>query len=410
MKEILYEKRNFILIYAIVSILLVFTIGHYDANAIVGWAVELLRTISHGDLYNYQNNLQEINLPTNYGIVINAIDAVILLPIYIVELCKISVPLIVYISWYKIILSLALVNTCLILAKTMRACGFENNRIEIFIGLSFLTLVYGVAMGQVDLLALLFMTLGLYYGVNKSYYRMSIVFSIAFMIKAFPIMAIAPIFVYLFKKQFLNNDKTKWICETVLFIGPIILERVIEIIFIDDFLTYSTLVNEYNFIPKLQAVNICGISVYILLTFVTLLVYFIVVLISKDLTMRALLLCIDLLYFYFYLLIDYSPQYLIYGFVFMMVTVCALEDRAILYYLLINIGVIAISLGHFNESTLNALLISNSLIGDICHVREFYVGAYIPVILKEGLWLAGRVIVSGLSAWLIIKLLKRKER
>ena len=56
MEEILYEKRNFILIYAIVSILLVFTIGHYDANAIVGWAVELLRTISHGDLHNYQNN------------------------------------------------------------------------------------------------------------------------------------------------------------------------------------------------------------------------------------------------------------------------------------------------------------------------------------------------------------------
>ena len=404
MESLFYGNKKCISFYIVTSLIGVLAVGHYDSNAIVEWAVELLRTIGHGDLYNYQNNLQQIGMPTNYGLFINAIDAVIILPIYFIESFIRPVSLILYITWYKLILSVVLVMTIKVLSKMMAFWGIDESRIEILVGLSFLTLVYGVAMGQVDLLSIFFMSLGLYYGSKEAYCKMSLCFSLAVMIKAFPILAISPVFIYLFKKQFMNKKALKWLAEVVIFVGPFMVERVIENCLLDNYLEYAHMVNEYNFIPKLFAVSVAGISIYVLMTFITLFVYFVLALVDKTNSITGLIICIDLMYFLFYSFIDYSPQYLIYGMVFYMITVDVMRRRRYLIWLLFNVAVLAISIGHFNESTLNAFLLSNSLIGKMTNIKEFYIGDLVSKPIKEWMWIAGRVLVSGLSVWMIVKL------
>ena len=175
--------KNHILISAVLGILsiwLVFFVGHFDSNAIVGWGLELLRTIKAGDFYDYQNNLQSMNLPTNYGIFTNALTAVILLPLFLVELIGAQVTLIVYITWYKCILCVVFVWILKNTASFVSFLGYHSKSCVWLLGLSVISLYYGIAMGQVDLLSVLFLSLALRMWEKQSYYKMALFLSFAF--------------------------------------------------------------------------------------------------------------------------------------------------------------------------------------------------------------------------------------
>lgn len=400
-----YFKTNRIGLLFVFGMLLVcvFCIGHFDANAIVLWGVELLRSVKNDRLYYYATDLTLLGVPTNYGIFINAVTAVAVFPLYILELLGKSVSLMEYVTWYKIILCVVLMAALSELSKfTERFSAKED--VTLIFGTSILAIFYSVAMGQVDMFAIFFVLLAMNCYEKEKWNWMAFFMALSFMVKAFPLIAMAPFFIYLFKRFFLGNKKKEFLGICFHFIWPIALERGIATFGMEDYYSYSNIVNTLNFIPRIFKINIGGVSVYLLLTVIVVMLFFGVTVFTKMIEEREMLLCINILYALFYALVDWSPQYLLYGFIFLLIgSIGALRGREQAAFGLMGIGALFVCIGGFNESTLNAMLMSNSLIGYMLHLEEVCIGTMLPLAIKKVFLIAGRGIIDVCYLYVILK-------
>lgn len=399
----LFGKKYYTVLFFILVSILVFCVGHSDANAIVKWGEYFLYSVVNGDIYNYQNSLQEIGFPTNYGLFVNFITSIELSPILILQLVGIKVPFIVLVTWYKTVLCIVFCVSMRIMQGLSKDINIDYMRFSFLYGFSIVVLFYGIAMGQVDLFAILFLCLALNCYLKNKMYLMSLLLSFSCLIKAFPIIAIVPFFIYLLGRQFLKKEKTKYIIEVIIFLLPLTMERTIEVLLVDDYLSYASLVNRSSFLPKINEINIGGVSLCLILTLVVLIAYFVYIVMKKDEKHFSLLIVINVLYLIFYSLVEYSPQYLVYGLYFLLLMVSQMKNKKMFIVMFgFSLGVCFQALGHFNDMALNAMLVSHSVIGHFFKVQDVFIGDMIGSFLKSVLYIVGRIVVSVSSISVIV--------
>ena len=79
-------SKLLIVIGAVLVFLYAFTVNHVDCNTITTWGYDLLESIRHGSFRDYPTFTYEAhNMATNYSLVSNMINAIWLLPVYIID-------------------------------------------------------------------------------------------------------------------------------------------------------------------------------------------------------------------------------------------------------------------------------------------------------------------------------------
>lgn len=404
--RIMPENKKNIIVVLICYIVAVFCVGHYDANAIVTWGIELLRSVRINQISLYAIKLIDIGMPTNYGLFVNSLTAIVESPVYLFEIMGFPVPLVVYITWYKMILCVVVG----VIYKELHWILDSENRcdpcvLSMFLG-SILVVFYAVAMGQVDLFAILFMVLSVRMLLQEKWFKMALCMAMSTMIKAFPILAYAPIFIFLLGKFQKEHRIREFVRTVILFVVPLVLERIIALYGIPEYFTYAELVNQNNFIPKVLVIKLAGVPVVPVSILLVGIFYLWYVIKTEEIKKEDLLLCINFVYFIFFSMVEWSPQYLLYGMIFLLITwnyVIPNRNSTIVFGVWES-GILLTCLGHFNDSLFNAMLISNSLLGKCLHMqKEVYLGNLLPTYVGVGCYVFGRFMVTGVFAYTVLE-------
>lgn len=201
-----FERRySFVLHLLALFLMLSFTaiFWHGDGDFITRWAYLLLESVRIGDVRHYATFVASQMQATNYNVLTNCFDALLLAPLYLVDqLLGDGLPVAIYQCWMRIILVAACFATGRILKRVAVFLGCNSNRAEwlsIFYLLSTPVLFGNLSMGQIDCVAALFWLLAFYYFLTERFYRMAFWFSAACCYKIFvPIFIFAPFICFLF--------------------------------------------------------------------------------------------------------------------------------------------------------------------------------------------------------------------
>lgn len=196
-----FDKRERVLIcitFAI-SLLYVFTVSHVDCNTITMWGYDLLKSLFEGSVSRFPEYTYEMHfMPNNYSLFDNAITAVFLLPVFLVEFfAGIAINSVIYDIWFKVLILAIHIVDIVILYKLLDILQFEHaKKIKgiILYMLSTIVCICVVGKGQVDIFTVTFIMLGMLCFIRKKYIYMSILLGLAFLTKPFALLVIAPFY------------------------------------------------------------------------------------------------------------------------------------------------------------------------------------------------------------------------
>lgn len=414
MSQKIIVKTEWIIV-SVCLFLAVFFIGHADSKAIVTWGLELIRHIKSLDIGNYISDLNSLGTPTNYGVIINSIVGLTLLPAFLFEVMGFSVSLNVYILLWKIVNLLVLVFIIYMFRRI--AEDSKNNKWDsryncYLFSSSIVVVIYGVAMGQVDLISIMFVVLGLRMFQKKRYIYMSLLMSVAIAIKTFPVFIVVPLFIYLFGELFLDKKKLYYIGMCVSLILPLAIERVVANLISRNYFEYKEAVDNANFIPKVFSCSILGIPIIIVLMILTLLIFFVLVIRKKACT-RDVIIFSCILYLLLYIFVEWSPQYLVYG----LLCFCFLLSGSVSYRIsvllafLIQLGLIIVCMVDFNVDYINGLIADNTIASTFLYYSEVYISTLLSEKVRLTLGAAGRVVIYlGMAGTIALDIFSRNKK
>ena len=182
-----------------------FFLGHIDSNTITTWGYDLLDCLFSGSLsdfpaYTYSTH----DMATNYPLFDNVITALVLLPIYLINrLLHLSAGMVVFDLWMRLFIFIIQIINAILFYGILRSESIDEN--HSFMG-AFILFTSAVSMlsilpkGQLDALCLLFILLAYRDLIAEKYLPMSVFFGLSFLVKPFPILIAAPVFILLISK------------------------------------------------------------------------------------------------------------------------------------------------------------------------------------------------------------------
>ena len=202
-----FDKREKVLIGItfVISLLYAFTVSHYDCNSITMWGYDLLKSVFEGTISQYPEYTYEMHyLPNNYSIFDSVITAIFLSPLFLIEhFAQIAINAVVYDIWYKVFVLAIHIIDLIILYHLLGMLGFNHaKRVKgiVLYMLSTVVCVCVVGKGQVDILTVTFIMLGMVFFLKKKYIYMSILLGLAFLTKPFVLLLIVPFYLLTISK------------------------------------------------------------------------------------------------------------------------------------------------------------------------------------------------------------------
>lgn len=195
--KIKQEEKISIITAGILTVLFGFTVSHVDCNTITTWGYDLLDAISKGRFMEFPVfTYQQHGMPTNYSLFVNAIVAIWLLPLYIIQkLIGATWSILVYDTWFKCFH--LVIHTCnLLLLNRIIEKKFDEQKLRRIFLFCYMTsavvLVTVLGKGQVDNFVVFFSLLGILLLSKKRTAWAMILWGCAFCIKPFVILLMVP--------------------------------------------------------------------------------------------------------------------------------------------------------------------------------------------------------------------------
>ena len=156
----------------ILSILYAFTISHVDCNTITTWAYDLLESVKIGELRDFPVYTYETHdMATNYTLFSNVINAIWLLPLYLIDvICGFDFSLIIYDVYYKVLVLAVMIISYIMMGKILNKTNFDAAKKNIglyALGTSSILLMTVLGKGQIDIFDLLMVILAIYSYLNN---------------------------------------------------------------------------------------------------------------------------------------------------------------------------------------------------------------------------------------------------
>lgn len=166
------ECKALFIISAALLLVYTFFINHVDCNTIVTWGYDLLESVRYGSLeefpvYTYKNHF----MATNYTLISNIVNAVWLIPVYLMDkLFSIGFSIIVYDIWYKILILLTAIGSLLFFSKILikLKTPVDKKVIALYtMSTSSIVLIAVLGKGQIDMFDLFLVLLSMYAYLNN---------------------------------------------------------------------------------------------------------------------------------------------------------------------------------------------------------------------------------------------------
>ena len=300
----------------------------------------LTSCISHGDIGEfYKQSLVSavesgvITDACNYNIVLYLILAVIMLPISIIQhVGAYTFTDIQEVTYFNIIVSVAVVYVAYELNRLMLDLKLkeETAKTTAYLYLtSLMVLMASVGFSQMDVFYLIFVVWGLRAYVKKKYIRFSLLFSVAIMLKSFPILFFVPM-ILLVEKRMLHIIK-----HMVIALGATLLYGVVYSKDLGYQFSKEVLGEIYNFKNRLVSggfeTELGFLSVFILILVITCLWSFDKKIEEKD-NWKYMIIFPNIILGAFLVLVGWHPQWMLIATPFIAMA-CALcrEERSFLY-------------------------------------------------------------------------------
>ncbi len=226
------------------SLCFIFTIGHVDCNTITTWGYDLLDSIRTGHFRAFPTYTYEMHqMPTNYSLFTNAITAVWLLPVYLIDMVsKGEIAMMVYDTWYKTFVCLVHFLNMYLFYKILTVKKYkDDDRLwaMIYYMASTVVLVTVLGKGQVDNIVLLLLLMGYLAYLNEKDISMSICFGLSLCIKPFSILLIVPFLI-------LYMEKRGWKClgYGMISVGIYIFEKIFSHLLMPDYEKMNALTSQ----------------------------------------------------------------------------------------------------------------------------------------------------------------------
>jgi hypothetical protein len=219
-----------------------------------------------------------------------------------------------------------------------------------------------------------------------------------------------PLFLYLFKKQFLGKEKKEYVIPCLCFLLPMVAEKGVRTFCIQDYEAFSNMVNTADFLPKIIRWSVAGVPLVILCMLLILLVYFIFLLQEKATGISGVICCTGMMYGCFYFFVEWSPQYLLYGMPFLFLILVRAWDDVTVWKIgaVIQWGLFFLCVGGYNVLWTNSMLVQNSLVGQWLQPTEFYISSALPTVVAKAMLYGGRLLVNVI--FLAVPIFCRRER
>lgn len=157
-----------------VMVLYSFLFQHGDGVLISSWGYYMLEAIKDGQISHYVSYIIREGIQiSNYNIIVNILDAVILAPMYIIDkLFALNAQMYSYDYYRKILLIVCVLLSAAYIQKITKKLGY-NEKIGDILSLLFMLsspVIFGnLAMGQIDCIAILFILLSVYCAMDDKF-------------------------------------------------------------------------------------------------------------------------------------------------------------------------------------------------------------------------------------------------
>ncbi len=328
----------------ILLLLYSFTISHVDCNTIVTWGYDLLESVRNGDLTNYPvYTYLTHGMPTNYSLFSNAVTAIWLLPIYVLDrLFGLGWDMVVYDVWYKVLILASVFIAVFVFDKALSELNYsKDNRRVAFLAFatSAVLLLSVVGKGQIDAISVMLVVIAIYMHITD---RVSLAFlfiGLACLFKPFAILLGVPYLLLM-----IGRCGKKTILNTLYLIGPYVLNYILTIIIMPKYREMSDITSEafkesYGSSRIEEIFNIRINSILIFIGIAIVLCFFALYIGSRNKTKKAHLLTIPvLLYMSYIVFANPSSVYWLMNIV-PLIIIMGLNLRRTEDFLLLSIGI-----------------------------------------------------------------------
>ena len=243
----------------IISIISVVMFSHIDCAYICEWSIQLIDHIIDGELSSYANDLNNIGIGVNYSLFSIVVNAIWLLPLYIIN-CFTTVDLIVFEFWLKVMMLCVNLLTSQVIYKICRIKKADKQLsicVSALYMLSPFVQIFSIGMGQIECISVLMVVLGIKSFLEEKHIKAAAFAGVALLFKTFAIFVIIPFVLLCFKKT-----KKSFIC-TALIIVFYIVDKAVSTLLIPGYLNKSSATNNADFISRVFEIRINSIYVYL---------------------------------------------------------------------------------------------------------------------------------------------------
>ncbi len=209
----------------ILSILYAFTISHVDCNTITTWAYDLLESVKIGELRDFPVYTYETHdMATNYTLFSNVINAIWLLPLYLIDvICGFDFSLIIYDVYYKVLVLAVMIISYIMMGKILNKTNFDAAKKNIglyALGTSSILLMTVLGKGQIDMFDLLMVILAIYSYLNNKIEISFLFIGIGCLFKPFVLLLGVPYFLLM-----IGKSKGKSVINGICLAAPYLIEK-----------------------------------------------------------------------------------------------------------------------------------------------------------------------------------------
>ena len=275
--------KRLMIVGGILLLLYTFTVSHVDCNTITTWAYDLLGSIGNGSLREYPIFTYEAhNMATNYTLFSNVVNAIWLLPVYLIDsLFHIGLSMTFYDVWYKVLILLACLLTLFLTERLLGNLGYSTYKkcICLFtLATSSILLISVIGKGQIDIFDMLFVILSMHLYLDERIELSFLCLGVGCLFKPFLLLLGLPYF-FLMVRRCRYRSFINAICMTL----PYILNLIITSLIMPEYFEMSEITSEefkklykmtrleeffhirfnYIYVFLALAIIICAICLYI---------------------------------------------------------------------------------------------------------------------------------------------------
>lgn len=358
------KKTSRIILYTFVLIS-TFCLCHEDAyDSIVPWALDFIRLIKQGRVFEFYTFTQGTG--GVYNLMIISIVALWILPFHLMnKILNISINIVYYVVWYKLLLVCALIISCMLFKKVLIKLRFTEEKSDLGVlmfAASPMVLIGNIGMGQIDIVGTVFIILAIYFILCKKNVLAFVMMSIAASLKYFAIIIAIP-YILLKEKNIYKIIRNIIICVIV----PISVEIISGI----DTYYGKTKINMAN---RVIEVSFNFVSLF-LISFFCLLIFSYYTKIDNNNRWNEVALPTSA-FILFLMFIMIHPQWVVYGLPLIIIMILSLKNEAlaVLLYLAASLGYLLYTICVWSTSVTN-YMVNKSLLRFLTGVS--YDGPYL---------------------------------